>query len=110
MYYKDIGRESDFANILDIIKSNKVLNEILPALSSRIKNGDINNAGVLPMVEGYFTELGFVFAELFRVCKSDSSVAFVNDNVRYAGEVIPVDFLSSDLAKAFGFSIKKYTA
>jgi len=62
------------------------------------------------MVDGYFTELTFLFAELYRVLKSGSQVAFVNDNVRYAGEVIPVDFLSTSLAEAIGFiPIKVYT-
>ena len=59
------------------------------------------------MVEGYFTELAFIYAELYRVCKSGAMVAFVNDNVRYGGEVIPVDFLSSSFAEQFGFKVKK---
>ncbi len=33
--------------------------------------------------------------------------AFVNDNVGYGGGVIPVDFLSSDLAEDFGFLLKR---
>ena len=62
------------------------------------------------MVDGYFTELAFLFAELFRVCKSGAYVAFVNDNVRYAGEVIPVDFLTTDIARQLGFTpVKIYT-
>lgn len=59
------------------------------------------------MVEGYFTELGFIYAELYRLCRKGAMVAFVNDNVRYGGEVIPVDFMSSSMAKDFGFKIKK---
>lgn len=59
------------------------------------------------MVTGYFTELAFVFAELYRICKKGAMVAFVNDNVRYGGEVIPVDFLSSSFAEQFGFKVKK---
>ncbi len=59
------------------------------------------------MVEGYFTELAFIYAELYRVCRKGAMVAFVNDNVRYGGEVIPVDFLSSSLAEQFGFKVKK---
>lgn len=58
------------------------------------------------MVEGYFTELVFIYAELYRVCKPGAMVAFVNDNVRYEGEVTPVDFLSSSFAEQFGFKIK----
>ena len=59
------------------------------------------------MVEGYFTELAFLYAELYRVCKKGAQVAFVNDNVRYGGEVIPVDFLSCLFAEQFGFHVKK---
>ena len=69
----------------------------------------MNNRGVLRMVEQYFTELTFIFAELLRVCKPGAHVAFVNDNVRYGGEVIPVDLLTTDLAAALGFEpIKVY--
>lgn len=55
------------------------------------------------MVEGYFTELAFVIFELFRVCRAGAHVAIVNDNVRYGGEIIPVDLLMTDLAATFGF-------
>ncbi len=42
------------------------------------------------------------------MCRSGAHVdfvndAFVNDNVRYAGEIIPVDPLSANLAEQFGF-------
>ena len=62
------------------------------------------------MVDGYFTELGFIYEEISRVCKSGAKVAFVNDNVRYGGEVIPVDFLSTEIAENLGFiHVKIYT-
>jgi site-specific DNA-methyltransferase (cytosine-N4-specific) len=37
-------------------------------------------------------------------------VAFVNDNVRYGSEVIPVDFISLSFAEQFGFKVKKVYA
>ena len=56
----------------------------------------------------YALELAFL-AELYRTCKSGAHIAFVNDNVRYAGEVIPVDLLSTDLARLVGFQpVKVY--
>lgn len=103
-YYYDIGASERYEYICDKIKSNKVLQEVIQALLLRKNNGDINNNGIIRMVEGYFTELAFVYAELYRVCKKGAIVAFVNDNVRYGGEVIPVDFLSTSLAESFGFT------
>ncbi len=101
--YLSLGREKDYFNTLKIIENNKLLKEINKALIERNKNGDINNKGVLRMVENYFFELTFIFSELFRLCKPNSKVAFVNDNVRYGGEVIPVDFISTELASQIGF-------
>lgn len=109
-HYDKIGRHNDFESIIEKVTSNPVLNEINSALQARNANGEINNKGVLKMVNGYFTELTFLYAELFRTCKPGAHVAFVNDNVRYAGEVIPVDYLSTSLAESVGFKpVKVYT-
>lgn len=105
--YTENGFEERFEYIYETIQSNPVFKEILVALEARQSNGDLNNNGVIRMVEGYFTELAFLYAELFRVCKHGATVAFVNDNVRYGGEVIPVDFLSCSFAEQFGFKVKK---
>ena len=62
------------------------------------------------MVNGYFLELTFIYAELFRLCKKGAKIAFVNDNVRYGGEVISVDYLSTELAEQIGFNpVKVYS-
>lgn len=101
--YYSLNLSDRYDKILDIAKNNSVLNEILQALKNRNANGEINNKGVIRMVEGYFTELTFIFAELYRVCKTNAKIAFVNDNVRYAGEVIPVDYLTTMIAEQIGF-------
>lgn len=106
-FYESIGQEDRFEYIYSTIKANGAFNEIMSALHSREAHGDLNNNGVVRMVEGYFTELAFIYAELYRACKHGAMVAFVNDNVRYGGEVIPVDFLSSSFAEQFGFKVKK---
>lgn len=103
-YYETINRSGSFRRIVEIIQSTPVLQEVRLALEKRNARGDINNRGVLGMVEQYFGELAFVFYELFRTCKPGAHVAFVNDNVRYAGEVIPVDLISTQLAETVGFS------
>lgn len=106
-YYDSIGQSERFEYILGTIKQNKAFSEIMSALNVRKKHGDLNNNGVIRMVEGYFNELAFVYAELYRLCSKGATVAFVNDNVRYGGEVIPVDFLSSSFAEQFGFTVSK---
>lgn len=109
-YYNKIGRIDDYNKIVEVINNNRTLAEISSALEKRDLNGEINNKGVLRMVKGYFTELTFIFAEVYRLCTPGSYVGFVNDNVRYAGEVIPVDFLTTQLAEQLGFKpIKIYT-
>ena len=75
----------------------------MSALNFRKANGDLNNSGIIRMVEGYFTELTFIYAELYRLCRKGAYIASVNDNVRYGGEVIPVDFLTTSLAEDLGF-------
>ncbi|GHT25100.1 hypothetical protein AGMMS49953_09190 [Endomicrobiia bacterium] len=101
---------ADYNKILIIVVNNEALNEVNSSLMKRSFNGDINNKGILRMVNGYFTELSFIFAEIFRLSKHGSKVAFVNDNVRYGGEIIPVDFISTELAEQVGFNpIKVYS-
>jgi len=102
-FYQNIGQRDRYAQIIDVVDSDAVLNEVNEALRIRNKRGGINNRGVLSMIDQYFTELTFVFAELGRVCRPGAHVAFVNDNVRYAGEIIPVDLLTTNLAEQVGF-------
>ena len=105
--YTKHGRPDDFLNVMQILSKNEAIQEVLAALHERRQAGELNNDGIIRMVEGYFTELAFVYSELFRIIKPGAHVAFVNDNVRYAGEVIPVDFISCELAAAMGFEVKK---
>jgi site-specific DNA-methyltransferase (cytosine-N4-specific) len=106
-HYHSLNRDADYNKILEIFNANEALNELRHTLNNRLASGDINNRGVLRMVDGYFSELAFVFSELYRLSKPGAKVAFVNDNVRYAGEVIPVDFISTELAEQIGFIPRK---
>jgi len=102
-FYQSLDQPDRYRQILEIARENEALAEINIALAARYKQGDVNNRGILTMIDQYFSELTFVFAELYRVCRSGAGVVFVNDNVRYAGEVIPVDTLSTNLAEQVGF-------
>lgn len=103
IWYRSIGQHGRYKDIVGVIQSNQALAEVNAALRIRNERGEINNEGVLTMVAQYFAELAFVFAELYRVCHGGAHVAFVNDNVRYAGEIIPVDLISTNLAEQIGF-------
>ena len=105
--YAETGARDRFEYIHGAIEANAAFREVRQALSLRKAHGDLNNNGVIRMVEGYFTELAFIFAELYRICKKGATVAFINDNVRYGGEIIPVDFLSTSFAEQFGFTAKR---
>lgn len=102
-FYSSIGRRTDFEKVVNAVNTNPALQEVFGAMQIRGERGDLNNKGVIRMVEGYFTELAFVIFELFRVCRVGAHVAIVNDNVRYGGEIIPVDLLMTNLAADFGF-------
>jgi len=105
-FYSSIGRQADFETIVSVINTNAALQEVFSAIRARGARGDLNNQGVIRMVEGYFTELAFVIFELWRVCCPGAHVTIVNDNVRYGGELIPVDLLMTDLAAEYGFCPK----
>lgn len=105
--YADIGRVGDFEHVIDTLERHDAFQEVLGALKQRHKRGEVNNSGVIAMVEGYFIELAFVTFELARVCKPGASIAIVYDNVRYSGEIVPVDLLMTDIAAKFGFTPEK---
>jgi len=108
-FYQERGEPEHYEAVMEIVHQTKALNEVNAALRLRAQRGDLNNRGVLTMIEQYFTELTFVFYELYRVCRRGAYVAVVNDNVRYGGEVIPVDLLSTELAYRVGFQpVKVY--
>ncbi len=108
-WYRSTGRHNRYSDIINVIQANTALAEVNAALQTRNNLGEINNEGVLRMIDQYFAELTFVFAELYCVCRSGAHVAFVNDNVRYAGEIIPVDLISTNLAEQIGFEpVKVY--
>lgn len=58
-FYDRIGRIGTYEYVMSLVRGNKALQEINQALKHRNEKGEINNKGVLKMVDGYFTELAF---------------------------------------------------
>ena len=105
-YYRDLGREIEFDIIDATFQKQAALQEILTILDAYQTQGKLNNPGIATLVRNYFYEMCFVTYELARILKPGGTVIMVNDNVRYAGEEIPVDLILSDMAQSFGLTVK----
>lgn len=86
--------------------SNRALREVLEILEEYNGQGKLNNPGLYRMVKNYFYEHSFVIFEMARLLKGGGRIYYVNDNVRYAGEVVPVDLILSEFAEAAGLKVK----
>lgn len=106
-HYLKLGLIERFNYIQKSIDNNKAIQEVIEALKYRAEQGEVNNKGIIRMVEGYFTELTFIYGEIHRLLTTGGKVAIVNDNVRFAGEVIPVDYISCSIAEGFGFRVDR---
>jgi DNA modification methylase len=106
-FYSNQNRADDFDTICKVFSSQNALAEVLAILESYKIDNKLNNSNIVRMVKNYFFEMCLVIFEMFRVIKKDGIVYMVNDNVRYAGETIPVDLILSDFAESAGFNIDK---
>jgi DNA modification methylase len=104
--YATLNRSSDFDHVDGVFHGQAALQEALTILEVYRKQGRLNNDNISRLVRNYFYEMCFVVAEFARVLKPGGVVAMVNDNVRYAGEEIPVDLILSDFAESFGLSVR----
>jgi len=104
--YSSRRRLSDFQRIEQTFMNQEALQEVLAALETHRAAGRLNNPNVVRMVRNYFYEMCFVIFELARVLRPGGKIVLVNDNVRYAGEEVPVDLILSDFAQTYGLSVK----
>lgn len=80
-----------------------IVTEILEALS----NKSLNNPRIPIMITTYFIDMQKVIKEWFRVLAPGAHVAMVVDNVRFEGELIPVDLILSKMAEEAGFTVQE---
>ncbi len=58
------------------------------------------------MIITYFIDMQKVITEWFKVLAPGAKVVMVVDNVRFEGELIPVDLVLSEMAEEAGFEVK----
>ncbi|HEX8732724.1 MAG TPA: hypothetical protein VF725_11770 [Ktedonobacterales bacterium] len=105
-FYGTLGRERDFDRVHAVFQSQAALQETLAILDAYRAQAKLNNDHVARLVRNYFYEMCFVIAEFTRLLKPGGIITMVNDNVRYAGEDIPVDLILSDFAASLGLSVR----
>jgi hypothetical protein len=106
--YREMGKaDVDFSNIEKVFYNQKALQEVLAILDGYAQQNMLNNSGIARLVRNYFYEMCFVVYELARILKPGGTIVMVNDNVRYAGEEVPVDLILSDMAASFGLTVKR---
>ena len=59
------------------------------------------------MITAYFVDMLRVIKEWYKVLAPGAKVAMVVDNVRFEGEMIPVDLILSEMAEEIGFEVKE---
>jgi hypothetical protein len=79
------------------------LQEVLDCLAQK----RLNNPKVPNMIRGYFGDMSAIIRGLAAVVVPGGRVAMVVDNVRFEGEVIPVDLLLCQLAEQGGFTTEQ---
>jgi len=77
--------------------------EVLEALRGR----QLNNPNIPRMIHAYFEDMYDVVGELARVCRRGARVGLLVGNVRFGGEMIPVDLILGEMAEARGFRVER---
>ena len=85
------------------IPPHPVIKEVVEILGRK----KLNNPKIPSMITTYFIDMQKVITEWFKVLAPGGKVAMVVDNVRFEGELIPVDLVLSEMAEEAGFEVKE---
>ncbi|MHA1232682.1 MAG: hypothetical protein ACTSRP_20950 [Candidatus Helarchaeota archaeon] len=87
----------------DEAPTHPAIREIIENLSRK----KLNNPKIPNMIIAYFIDMEKAIREWYKVLAPDAKIAMVVDNVRFEGEMIPVDLILSEIAEEIGFAIKE---
>lgn len=72
-----------------------------------IQKETLPNREVVPMLNGYFEDMFYVFKELYKKLKPNAYFALVVCDVRYAGVIVPVGEILNQISIQVGFSLEQ---
>ena len=89
----------------DLDMQHPALVEVLDALSKK----QLNNKNITTMIPAYFADMKKHLESMSKIMSQQATIVFVVDNVRFEGEMIPVDLILSDYAAQMGWNTKSIT-
>lgn len=84
--------------------NDNVKTSALVEILDNLEKKELNNPRIPIMIKGYFEDMKVAIEEMYRVCKKNAIVALVVGNVRFEGEIVPVDLILTEIAKDIGFT------
>jgi hypothetical protein len=85
------------------VSSHPCVKEVLREL----ENKKLNNKKIPDLINGYFIDMEIAIQQMGEYMADKAKIVLVVDNVRFEGEVIPVDLILSDFAGNNGFETKE---
>ena len=76
---------------------------VVAEVVTNLKYKKLNNPRIPHMITAYFVDMEKAITEWSRILAPGARVALVVDNVRFEGEMVPVDLALSEIAERHGF-------
>ncbi len=73
----------------------------------RARGKALNNPRIPDMLTAYFVDMQTAIREWRRILAPSARVAMVVDNVRFEGQMLPVDLILSEMAEEEGFAVEE---
>lgn len=74
---------------------------------SELRNQELNNPQLIPMLYGYFEDMYLSLKEMHAVLKVGKNIGLVVSNARFAGVMFPVDELLAEIGEQIGLTTRK---
>lgn len=88
-------------------KGDKPCHPVIAEVMQNLEGRKLNNPRIPIMLTAYFVDMEKCIHEWGQVLAPGAKVAMVVDNVRFEGQLVPVDLVLSDMAERHGFRIDR---